>query len=60
LKAARFPTVPSSRYFSVAGPSERLASAYGNEAFLQIEERGGRFTVRVDLPLEPARPDTKE
>jgi hypothetical protein len=39
---------------------ERLASAYGNDAFLQIEERGGRFTVRVDLPLEPPRPDTKE
>ena len=29
---------------------ERLRSAYGEDAFLQTEERDGRFTVRVEVP----------
>jgi len=29
----------------------RLESAYGGEAFAQAEETGGRFIVRVELPL---------
>jgi two-component system, LytTR family, sensor histidine kinase AlgZ len=29
----------------------RLESAYGSEAFVQAEETGGRFVVRVELPL---------
>ncbi|HYT66907.1 MAG TPA: histidine kinase [Vicinamibacterales bacterium] len=30
---------------------ERLESAYGGEAFLQAEESGGRFAVRVEIPV---------
>ena len=33
---------------------ERLDSAYGSEAFLQAEEAGGRFVVRLELPLPAA------
>ena len=29
---------------------ERLARAYGDDAFLQSEEAGGRFVVRLELP----------
>ncbi len=30
---------------------QRLESAYGSDAFLQAEETGGRFIVKVELPL---------
>ena len=30
---------------------ERLESAYGGEAFLAVEEREGRFAVKVEIPL---------
>jgi signal transduction histidine kinase len=29
---------------------ERLASAYGGDAFLAAEERDGRFVVKVEIP----------
>src|SRR5260221_3291114 len=29
----------------------RLESAYGHDAFLQVEETGGRFLVRLEMPL---------
>jgi hypothetical protein len=39
----------------------RLDSAYGSEAFVQAEERAGRFFVRVELPVTDRRNDaTKE
>ena len=30
---------------------ERLESAYGSDAFLAVEERDGRFRVKVEIPL---------
>lgn len=33
---------------------ERLASAFGGEAFLATDERNGRFSARLEIPLSPA------
>jgi len=30
---------------------ERLESSYGDDALLQTEEKDGRFTARVTMPL---------
>jgi two-component system sensor histidine kinase AlgZ len=39
---------------------ERLASAYGDDAFLRAEEQDGRFIVRLELPLSEPRTENLE
>jgi len=38
--------------FGLGNVRERLANAFGDDAFVQVEEREGRFTVRVEIPLD--------
>src|SRR3954463_5033393 len=39
---------------------ERLASAYGVDAFLRAEEQEGRFIVRLELPVSEPRTENPE